>query len=87
MRITTRDPITGNDISDRANAPSVVEGVGENALTIYFESEESRPQYMSTLPRTPQACSLNLYRTFENDEEILWDQHRVIDGESLAKKV
>ena len=73
MRVTTRDPITGNDVSDRENAPSVVEGVGENALKIYFECEQSRLEYLSILPRVPEACSLNLYRTFEDDEEILWD--------------
>ena len=73
MRVTTRDPITGNDVTEVEDAPTVVEGVGENALKIYFESEQSRLAYLSITPRTPQACSLNLYRTFEDDEDILWD--------------
>ena len=73
MRVTTRDPITGNDVTDPADAPYVTEGRGENALRIYFESEHSRQEYLTILPRTPEACSLRLYKTFENDEDILWD--------------
>lgn len=73
MRVTTRDPITGNDVADRDTAPFVTEGSGENALKICFESEHSRREYLKILPRTPTACSLGLYKTFEDDECILWD--------------
>ena len=73
MRITTRDPMTGNEVADPATAPSVIEGQGDNALRIHFESEASRQEYLKILPRTPGACSLRLYKGFEDDETILWD--------------
>lgn len=73
MRVTTRDPMTGNEVSDLDNAPFVLEGKGKGALKIYFESEQTRQEYLEIEPRIPQACSLNLYRTFEDDETILWD--------------
>ena len=73
MRVTTRDPITGRDVAESDTAPFVIEGSGEGALKIYFESESSRREYLEIPPRTPQACSLNLYKSFENDETILWD--------------
>lgn len=73
MRVTTRDPMTGNEVADPATAPSVIEGRGESALKIHFESEASREEYLKILPRTPEACSLKLYKSFEDDETILWD--------------
>jgi len=73
LRVTTRDPMTGNDVANRETAPFVIEGSGENALKIHFESEHSRREYLKVLPRTPEACSLKLYRSFEDDETILWD--------------
>lgn len=73
MRVTTRDPMTGNDVADRETAPFVIEGSGENALMIHFESEQSRQAYLEILPRKPWRCSLNLYKGFEDDETILWD--------------
>jgi hypothetical protein len=36
------DPISGNDILDRAGLPHIIEG----NLCIYFESEETRQAYM-----------------------------------------
>ncbi len=73
MRITTRDPMSGREVADPKNAPYVMEGHGVNALKIYFETEGNRQEYLAIKPRVPEACSLNLYRTFEDDEEILWD--------------
>jgi len=32
-----------------------------------------RQEYLKILPRTPGACSLRLYKSFEDDETILWD--------------
>ncbi len=37
IRVTTTDPISGNDGSDLENAPFVIEGGGEDALKIYFD--------------------------------------------------
>jgi hypothetical protein len=38
MITSTRDPISMNEITDLENAPFVIEGKGDNALKIYFES-------------------------------------------------
>lgn len=73
MRATTRDPMTGDEVKDRARAPFVLEGDGEGALRICFESEQSRQAYLAIRPRTPEPCSIRLYRGIEDDETILWD--------------
>ena len=73
MRVTNRDPMTGNEVQDRAGAPYVLEGSGDDALKVYFESEESRQAYLAILPRVPEACSIRLYRGIQDDETILWD--------------
>jgi len=65
--------MSGRDVADTPNAPFVLEGQGDNALKIYFESEQNREAYLAIQPRIPEACSLNLYRTFEDDDQILWD--------------
>lgn len=46
MRIKTTDPITGNTIKELEEHPFVIEGKGDNALKIYFESEESKNAYL-----------------------------------------
>ena len=46
-RIETTDPITGRDIKDLAGKPYVLESGTEEDLTIYFESETSRQQYLA----------------------------------------
>ena len=46
MIVTTRDPMTGHDVADLASAPFIIEGRGDSALKIYFESEESRRAYL-----------------------------------------
>ncbi len=48
MRIETTDPITGNMIRNPEGHPFIVEGSGDGALKIYFESEESRREYLDT---------------------------------------
>lgn len=73
MRTTTRDPITGNDVKDPDDALCVIEGKGPNALKIYFECVTSRDEYLAIAPRIPEDCSLRLYRSFEDNEAILWD--------------
>jgi hypothetical protein len=73
MRVTTRDPMTGNDVRDAASAPFVIEGQDGGALRICFESEQSRQAYLAIRPRTPEPCSIRLYRGIEDDETILWD--------------
>ena len=46
MRIETTDPITGNTIKTPEGHPFVIEGSGEGALKIYFESEASKQAYL-----------------------------------------
>jgi YHS domain-containing protein len=48
MITTTLDPISLNDVTDIDNAPYVVEGEGNGALKIYFESEENKQEYLDT---------------------------------------
>ena len=48
MITTTLDPITLNDVTDIDNAPYVIEGEGDGALKIYFESEENKQEYLDT---------------------------------------
>ncbi|TAK41376.1 MAG: hypothetical protein EPO27_19285 [Betaproteobacteria bacterium] len=46
MRISTTDPITLNDVPSPEGHPFVIEGSGESALKIYFETEASRREYL-----------------------------------------
>ncbi len=48
MNIHTLDPITLNDVTDLDNAPYVIEGEGQGAIKIYFESEANRQEYLDT---------------------------------------
>jgi len=46
MRISTTDPITLNEVTHPENRPFVVEGKGDSALKIYFESEANKKAYL-----------------------------------------
>ncbi len=46
MRTTTLDPMSLNEVIDLENAPFVIEGQGENAIRIYFESEANLQEYL-----------------------------------------
>ncbi len=46
MRTTTTDPMSLNDVTDLDNAPYVIEGEGDQAIKIYFESEQNRVDYL-----------------------------------------
>lgn len=46
MRISTLDPMSLNDVKDVEAAPYVVEGEGDNAIKIYFESEQNKTDYL-----------------------------------------
>ena len=47
MRISTTDPMTLNDVTDMEDAPFVIEGEGEGAIKVYFESEQNRKEYLA----------------------------------------
>jgi YHS domain-containing protein len=61
MRITTTDPISGKDVNELENAPFVIEGSGEDALKIYFESQEHKANYLDIESKTPQKVLLDVY--------------------------
>lgn len=46
MRVSTLDPISLEDVTDLENAPFVVEGQGDGAIKIYFQSEDNRREYL-----------------------------------------
>jgi len=48
MITTTLDPITLNDVTDTENAPYVIEGEGDGALKIHFETEANKQEYLNT---------------------------------------
>jgi hypothetical protein len=48
MIVSTLDPITLNDVTDLENAPFVLEGEGDGALKVYFESEANKKAYLDT---------------------------------------
>jgi hypothetical protein len=48
MITTTLDPMTLKDVTDLENAPYVIEGQGDGAIKIYFESEENKQAYLDT---------------------------------------
>jgi hypothetical protein len=61
MRETTRDPITGNDVADRAVAPSVMAGQGDDALCIDFENESNRQAYLDVEAKHPDEALVRAY--------------------------
>ena len=63
MRVTSTDPISGNDVVDLDSAPYVVEGNGDDALKIYFESEENKASYLEIESKTPQQVLIDKYNT------------------------
>ena len=63
MRVTNTDPISGNDVVDLDSAPYVIEGNGDDALKIYFESEENKASYLEIESKTPQQVLIDKYNT------------------------
>jgi hypothetical protein len=51
---TTTDPITLRDVTDIEDHPCIYEGDGENGIEIYFESDETRRNYVSLAPHDPK---------------------------------
>lgn len=46
IRVTT-DPMTQHEVSSPETHPCVYDGDGENGLEIYFESEQSKQEYLN----------------------------------------
>lgn len=47
MIVTTTDPITGKEIRNLDAHPFLIEGEGDYALKIYFESETTKRVYLN----------------------------------------
>lgn len=69
MRIQTTDPITGTTLRQPDGFPFVIEGSGENALKIYFESEESKRAYLDIEVEHPDRDLPNLDNPARMGEE------------------
>ncbi len=65
MIVTTIDPVTGNKVTDLEHHPFIVEGSGVAATKIYFESEETRRQYLESHEAYPDV----FISSFGNDHE------------------
>ena len=61
MRIQTTDPIDGKDVTVSERAPFVVEGSGEDALKIYFNSDENRQIYLDVETEALGGHSVELF--------------------------
>jgi hypothetical protein len=46
MRVSTLDPISLEDVTELDSAPFVIEGEGDNAIKIYFQTEQNRCEYL-----------------------------------------
>jgi hypothetical protein len=53
MRISTTDPISLVDIKNPELCPYIVEGSGQGAVKIYFESEANRQTYLELAVEHP----------------------------------
>jgi hypothetical protein len=51
---TTTDPITARDVTNPTEHPCVYEGDGENGIEIYFESDQTRQDYVNLKPHDPK---------------------------------
>jgi hypothetical protein len=56
---TTTDPMTLHDVPDPEHHPCLFEGDGENGVEIYFESEQTRRDYMDLHPHDPKILAGN----------------------------
>ena len=70
-RIETTDPISRRDVRDLNARPRVVEGKGTvDELTIYFESEENKRQYLNIPVEHPIDHRVNL----DNPTDVMIDE-------------
>jgi hypothetical protein len=56
---TTTDPMTLNEVASPESRPCLFEGDGDNGLVIYFESEETRQDYIALTPHDPKVWPSN----------------------------
>lgn len=66
-RVETTDPITGHDLTDLDGRPYIVDKGTEEELVIYFESEDTKRQFLDIPVEHPIEHRLNL----DNPSEIM----------------
>ncbi|MHB1530478.1 MAG: hypothetical protein ACYDDA_06450 [Acidiferrobacteraceae bacterium] len=54
MRIEKTDPTTGYTTQSPDGRPYVIEGEGPDAIKVYFESEETRAEYLRVAKEHPE---------------------------------
>lgn len=69
MKVTTTDPMTGNDVDDLDNAPFVIEGKGSDALKIYFESEQGQQDYIEFAKGEDSDEIIDAYNAIRDNEK------------------
>lgn len=67
----TKDPITGRDISDPTGHPYVVEGDQHHDITIYFENEQTKQEYLEIPVEHPET---ELSHSLDNPTDIMIDE-------------
>lgn len=65
MIVSTLDPITLNDVTDLDNAPYVLEGEGNGAIKVYFESESNKQEYLDTPMHGSDGSSSGMKQIFD----------------------
>lgn len=53
MIVLVTDPITNKMMKNPRLHPYVIQGSGRNIIKIYFESQQSKEQYLKTYTHTP----------------------------------
>jgi len=59
-RVETTDPISGRNITDLSDKPFSLDRGSEEELLIYFESEDTKQQFLDILIEHPIEHRLNL---------------------------
>lgn len=71
MRIERTDPVTGHTVEQTDGHPYVMEGEGDDTLKIYFESEETRQQYLKVATERPEQ---EMEHTLDNPAPLPGDE-------------
>ncbi|MHB1527990.1 MAG: hypothetical protein ACYCXT_00930 [Acidiferrobacteraceae bacterium] len=71
MRIERTDPATGQTAAELEGRPYVIEGEGPDALTVYFESEKTRQDYLRVPTEHPEK---DLHTTLDNPAPLPGDE-------------
>ncbi|MCG6870604.1 MAG: hypothetical protein LJE91_18295 [Gammaproteobacteria bacterium] len=69
-RISTCDPITGQEIDDLEGKPYIVESGSSEDLVIYFESDATKREFMNIPVEHPIDHHVNL----DNPTDIMFDE-------------